>query len=181
MAAVRSSAHVVPRVVTASPSEVTLPTSADQRFRSAHRLHKTDEYSSVFAFRRALRGRFYMVHYRPNGLDTARLGVVVAKKLAKRANVPMDRVFVNVQRYGNMSAATVPVALCEALEQGRIKPGSLLLMPAFGGGLTFCAHLVRWGTRTQPIGSSSIELPPSPHSALELVQAYRRAKGHALT
>jgi putative membrane protein insertion efficiency factor/ribonuclease P protein component len=50
-------------------------------------LHKTDEYSSVFAFRRALRGRFYMVHYRPNGLDTARLGVVVAKKLAKRANV----------------------------------------------------------------------------------------------
>ena len=87
MAAVRSSAHVVPRVVTASPSEVTLPTSADQGFRSAHRLHKTDEYSSVFAFRRALRGRFYMVHYRPNELDTARLGVVVAKKLAKRANV----------------------------------------------------------------------------------------------
>ena len=86
MAVVRSSAHVVPRAVTASPSEVTLSTGADQGFRSAHRLHKTDEYSSVFAFRRALRGRFYMVHYRPNGLDTARLGVVVAKKLAKRAN-----------------------------------------------------------------------------------------------
>ncbi|AWI76202.1 MAG: ribonuclease P protein component [Betaproteobacteria bacterium HGW-Betaproteobacteria-13] len=63
------------------------PSSADQGFRSAHRLHKTDEFSSVFAFRRALRGRFYMLHYRPNGLDTARLGVVVAKKLAKRANV----------------------------------------------------------------------------------------------
>ncbi|ATE61948.1 ribonuclease P protein component [Thauera sinica] len=63
------------------------PASADQGFRSAHRLHKTDEYSSVFAFRRALRGRYYMLHYRPNGLDTARLGVVVAKKLAKRANV----------------------------------------------------------------------------------------------
>ncbi|HRP65666.1 MAG TPA: ribonuclease P protein component [Thauera sp.] len=87
MAAVRSSAHVVPRVVIASLSEVTLPTGADQGFRSAHRLHKTDEYSSVFAFRRALRGRFYMLHYRPNALDTARLGVVVAKKLAKRAKV----------------------------------------------------------------------------------------------
>ncbi|MCM8566521.1 ribonuclease P protein component [Thauera linaloolentis] len=86
MAAVQSSAHVVPRAVIASPSEVTLPTGADQGFRSAHRLHKTDEYSSVFAFRKALRGRFYMLHYRPNGLDTARLGVVVAKKLAKRAN-----------------------------------------------------------------------------------------------
>ena len=86
MVAVRSSAHVVPRAVIASLSEVVLPTGADQGFRSAHRLHKTDEYSSVFAFRRALRGRFYILHYRPNGLDTARLGVVVAKKLAKRAN-----------------------------------------------------------------------------------------------
>ena len=75
------------KAVIASPSEVIEPTSADQGFRSAHRLHKTDEYSSVFAFRRALRGRYYMVHYRPNGLDTARLGVVVAKKLARRANV----------------------------------------------------------------------------------------------
>ena len=84
--AVRSSAHVVPRAVIASQSEVTSPSGADQGFRSAHRLHKTDEYSSVFAFRRALRGRFYILHYRPNGLDTARLGVVVAKKLAKRAN-----------------------------------------------------------------------------------------------
>lgn len=87
MAVVRSFAPVVPRAVIASPSEVTLPAGADQSFRSAHRLHKTDEYSSVFAFRRALRGRYYMLHYRPNGLDTARLGVVVAKKLAKRANV----------------------------------------------------------------------------------------------
>ena len=75
------------KAVIASPSEVTGSASADQGFRSAHRLHKTDEYSSVFAFRRALRGRFYMVHYRPNGLSTARLGVVVAKKLARRANV----------------------------------------------------------------------------------------------
>lgn len=87
MAAVRSSAPAVPKVVIASPSEVTSSTSADQGFRSAHRLHKTDEYSSVFAFRRALRGRFYILHYRPSELDTARLGVVVAKKLAKRANV----------------------------------------------------------------------------------------------
>ncbi|MDR2688883.1 MAG: ribonuclease P protein component [Azoarcus sp.] len=56
-------------------------------FRHAHRLHETDEFSSVFAFRHALRGRFYVLYYRPNSLDTARLGVVVAKKLAKRANV----------------------------------------------------------------------------------------------
>ncbi|AYH46214.1 ribonuclease P protein component [Azoarcus sp. DN11] len=63
------------------------PPGVDQRFLSAYRLRKTDEYSSVFAFRRALKGRFFVVHYRPNELGTARLGVVVAKKLAKRANV----------------------------------------------------------------------------------------------
>ena len=59
----------------------------DASFRDAHRLRKTDEYSSVFAFRRALKGRWFIVHYRPNGLDTARLGVVVAKKLARRAHL----------------------------------------------------------------------------------------------
>lgn len=87
MAVVRSSVPVAPKAVIASLSEVTDLAGADQGFRSAHRLHKTDEFSSVFAFRRALRGRFYMLHYRPNGLDSARFGVVVAKKLAKRANV----------------------------------------------------------------------------------------------
>ena len=59
---------------------------ADLRFRDAYRLRKTDEYSSVFAFRRAIKGRYLIVHYRPNTLDTARLGVVVAKKLAKALN-----------------------------------------------------------------------------------------------
>ncbi|MBL8437339.1 MAG: ribonuclease P protein component [Zoogloeaceae bacterium] len=57
----------------------------DQRFLDAYRLRKTDEYSSVFAFRRAIRGRFLTLHYRPNRLETARLGLVVAKKLARRA------------------------------------------------------------------------------------------------
>ena len=63
------------------------PSGVDQRFLSAYRIRKTDEYSSVFAFRRAFKGRYFIVHYRPNELGTARVGVVVAKKLAKRANV----------------------------------------------------------------------------------------------
>ena len=69
----------------------------------------------------------------------------------------MERVFVNVQRYGNMSSATVPVALCEALEEGRVRPGALLLMPGFGGGLTFTAHVVRWGERITPLRQSHVE------------------------
>jgi len=77
----------VRRAVTASPFEVSSPPGVDQRFLDAYRLRKTDEYSSVFAFRRAHKGRFFIVHYRPNELGTARLGVVIAKKLAKRANL----------------------------------------------------------------------------------------------
>jgi 3-oxoacyl-[acyl-carrier-protein] synthase-3 len=100
----------------------------------------------------------------------------IIEAVAKRSGVPMERVFVNVQRYGNMSAATVPVALCEALEAGLVTPGALLLMPAFGAGLTFCAHLVRWGQRIQPLGHPSVELPPNSQSAVELVRAYIAAK-----
>jgi 3-oxoacyl-[acyl-carrier-protein] synthase-3 len=92
----------------------------------------------------------------------------------------MERVYVNVQRYGNMSAATVPVALCEALEDGRVRPGAQLLMPAFGGGLTFCAHLVRWGERVTPLASTDVDLQPVSRSALETVMRYRAARGAAI-
>ena len=94
----------------------------------------------------------------------------IIEAVARRAHVGMERVYVNVQRYGNMSAATVPVALCEALEEGRVRPGALLLMPGFGGGLSYCAHLVRWGRRTTPLGSSDAQLPPNDASALTLIR-----------
>jgi 3-oxoacyl-[acyl-carrier-protein] synthase-3 len=97
--------------------------------------------------------------------------------VAKRAGLANERVFVNVQRYGNMSAATVPVALVEALEEGRVKQGNLLLMPAFGAGLTWCAHLVRWGDRVTPKGATDVELPPCNETALELIRRYSRGKG----
>jgi len=93
----------------------------------------------------------------------------------------MDKVFTNVHRYGNMSAATVPVALCEALEEGRVKPDSLLLMPSFGGGLTFTGHVVRWGDRVTPLGSSDVDLPPIDKTALELVNQYRAIKSLRVT
>ncbi|HET7810686.1 MAG TPA: ketoacyl-ACP synthase III [Steroidobacteraceae bacterium] len=100
----------------------------------------------------------------------------IIEAVARKAGVPMERVFTNVARYGNMSAATVPVALCEALEEGRVKPGALLLMPSFGGGLTFTGHVVRWGERVAPLGGSDAELPPANQSALEIVNRYRGIK-----
>lgn len=97
----------------------------------------------------------------------------IIESVAKHAGVPMERVVVTVHKYGNMSAATVPVSLVEALREGRVKPGSLLLMPAFGGGLTFCALLVRWGDRVTPLGESQMTLPPCDKSALEMVNEIR--------
>ena len=102
----------------------------------------------------------------------------IIESVAKHAGLPMEKVFLTVQRYGNMSAATVPVALVDAIEEGRIKPGALILMPGFGGGLTLCSHLVRWGERVTPLGTSTAELPPCPSSALEMVNEIR-ARKHA--
>lgn len=97
----------------------------------------------------------------------------IIEAVAKYAGIPMDRVMVTVHKYGNMSAATVPVSLVEAVNDGRIRPGSLILMPGFGGGLTFGALLVRWGERVTPLGESSRTLPPFDGTALELVNAIR--------
>ena len=100
----------------------------------------------------------------------------IIEAVVARAGIPMDKVMLTVQRYGNMSAATVPVALAEALETGRVRPGALVLMPAFGAGLTFCAHLVRWGSRVTPLAHSEAALPPSPKTALEMVNEIRAHK-----
>jgi 3-oxoacyl-[acyl-carrier-protein] synthase-3 len=116
------------------------------------------------------------------GLTSDRIDLVVPHQanlriieaVAKYAGIPMDRVMVTVQKYGNMSAATVPVALVEALAEGRVQPGHHLLIPAFGGGLTWCAQVVRWGDRTTPLGSTDRALPPSTRSALELVNEVRQ-------
>ena len=115
---------------------------------------------------------------RRSGKSTADIGLVVPHQanlriiefVAKRADIPMERVFVTVHKYGNMSAATVPVALVEALEAGRVAPHSLILTPAFGGGLTFCSHVIRWGERVTPKDRSDAQLPPCERSALDIVK-----------
>ncbi len=68
----------------------------------------------------------------------------IIEATARYANIPMDKVFVNVDRYGNMSSATVPIALDEAVEQGRVGPGSNVMLVAFGAGFTWASAVVRW-------------------------------------
>ncbi len=64
--------------------------------------------------------------------------------LARKLSFPMEKVIVNVERYGNTSAASIPMALHEAAADGRLRPGQTVALVAFGGGLTAAAALLRW-------------------------------------
>jgi 3-oxoacyl-[acyl-carrier-protein] synthase III len=64
--------------------------------------------------------------------------------LAKRLKIPMSKVFVNVQKYGNMSAASTAVALVEAVQEGHVKKGDKVLLVAFGAGLTWASCVIQW-------------------------------------
>ena len=93
----------------------------------------------------------------------------IIESLARHLKVPMSQVVLNIQKYGNTSAATIPVAMVEALEAGRIKPGDRLLLATFGAGLTRGAGLILWGQRTTPLGESDARLPPCDQTALEIL------------
>ena len=64
--------------------------------------------------------------------------------IAERLNLPLERVFMNLDKYGNTSAATIPVALDEANKAGRLNKGDVVLLVAFGGGFTWASSVVRW-------------------------------------
>jgi 3-oxoacyl-[acyl-carrier-protein] synthase-3 len=143
-------------------------------------------------FKRAVKGMTAATEalLRQCGLGPADIDLVVPHQANKRIieavtqriGIGMERVMLTVHRYGNMSAATVPVALVEAVEEQRVRPGALILMPAFGGGLSVCAHLVRWGQRLNPLAAAAIDLPPCEQSALALVndiRARQDAKGRS--
>ncbi len=68
----------------------------------------------------------------------------ILEAAARFAGVPLEKLYVNVNRYGNTSAASVPIALNEALSEGRIKPGDKVLLCSFGAGVTWGAALVEW-------------------------------------
>ncbi|VAX16905.1 3-oxoacyl-[acyl-carrier-protein] synthase, KASIII [hydrothermal vent metagenome] len=87
-----------------------------------------------------------------NGLTAGDVDIVIPHQaniriinaVGKSLGVPEEKVFVNIDRYGNTSAASIPIAMYEAVEEGRVKPGDLVLLVAFGGGLTWGATLIRW-------------------------------------
>src|SRR6266542_3019653 len=80
----------------------------------------------------------------------------IIEQVAKRLHFPMDRVFVNIQRYGNTSAASIPIAICEAEATGRLRRGDKVLLVVFGGGFTWGASVLEW------FGAHDGARPPGP-------------------
>jgi 3-oxoacyl-[acyl-carrier-protein] synthase III len=86
------------------------------------------------------------------GLKTSDIKLVVPhqsnlriiESAAKRMKLPLERFAINLQDYGNTSAASIPIALCEAVAAGRVQPGDNLVLVGFGAGLTWAAVVVRW-------------------------------------
>ncbi len=68
----------------------------------------------------------------------------IIEAASKRLNIPMEKIYVNLDKYGNMSAASVPVALDEAVKKGLIKKDDMVVLVAFGGGLTWGSTLLKW-------------------------------------
>ena len=87
-----------------------------------------------------------------NGLQTSDLNLLVphqanlriAQFVQQRLKLRDDQVFNNIQKYGNTTAASIPIALCEAYEEGKVKEGDLVCLAAFGSGFTWGSALIRW-------------------------------------
>ena len=80
---------------------------------------------------------------------------------------------VNIATHGNSAAASVPMALTDALDAGMIGPGSIVVQTAFGGGVTWGSTVTRWGERVEPLGSCDAELPPCDETVFDLLAANR--------
>uniref|UniRef100_UPI00404AB36B beta-ketoacyl-ACP synthase III n=3 Tax=Candidatus Limnocylindrus sp. TaxID=2802978 RepID=UPI00404AB36B len=88
----------------------------------------------------------------------------IIEHVSKAIGYPMEKIFVNLDRYGNTSAASIPIALSEAVAAGRLKPGDVFCTVAFGGGYTSGAFVTRWdadpanGARAAAVDSSTITI-----------------------
>ncbi|MGC4042518.1 MAG: beta-ketoacyl-ACP synthase III [Armatimonas sp.] len=78
----------------------------------------------------------------------------IIEAAAKRMNLPPEKVFVNVEKYGNTSAASIPIAMYEAWKSGLLKPGDIIVSVGFGAGLTWGANVIKWGNLPAAVADS---------------------------
>jgi 3-oxoacyl-[acyl-carrier-protein] synthase-3 len=96
--------------------------------------------------------------------------VRIIQALAKRLNFPMEKIMVCIDKYANTSAAAIPLALCDALAEGRVKPGMTILTASFGAGLTCGAGIIRWGDRVEPLQHSDADIAPFEGTVFDLMK-----------
>jgi len=106
----------------------------------------------------------------------------IIEHVSKAIDYPMDQIFVNLDKYGNTSAASIPIALSEAVAAGRLKPGDVFCTVAFGGGYTSGAFVTRWdadpahGARAASVDASKIVVVrPEGGAKADVVPAALRA------
>jgi 3-oxoacyl-[acyl-carrier-protein] synthase-3 len=86
-------------------------------------------------------------HLKPEDIDLLvphQANLRISQYVQQLLGLSDDKVFNNIQKYGNTTAASVPIALCEAWEAGKIKEGDLVCLAAFGSGFTWASALIRW-------------------------------------
>lgn len=140
-----------------------------------NRLH----FEGQAVFKIAVRGITESVR---RALDTAGVGVDevavavphqanqrIIEAAAKRLGLDPDRVVLNIADHGNTSAASIPMALTDALDDGRIAPGDIVVLTAFGGGVTWGTVVVRWGDRVTRVAVSGAELAAPEVDVFELL------------
>lgn len=127
-----------------------MPASAET---VAQRLHFTQmDGNEVFKFAVKVMGEAVKQALEMANLSTSDItylvphqaNIRIIQSAAKRVGMPMDKVIVNVDKYGNTSAASIPIALDEAVKGGKIKKGDTIAMVGFGGGLTWAASIIKW-------------------------------------
>ena len=108
---------------------------------------------------RAAREACEMAGFAPSDVDLFiphQANIRIIRSAADSLGVPDDRVFTNVDRYGNTSAGSVPIALCEAIQEGRLKPGDKLVLVGFGAGLTWAGVAMEWTAPLQPLAPAEL-------------------------
>ncbi|MGI1658910.1 MAG: beta-ketoacyl-ACP synthase III [Desulfitobacterium sp.] len=129
------------------------PTSAETVEKKMHTIHMAG--SEVFKFAVRIMGETALKALAKAGLNKEDIDCLVPHQAntrivdsaVKRLGIDPEKVIVNLDRYGNMSAASIPVALDEASRSGRLKYGDIMVMVGFGGGLTWGAAVVKWSKR----------------------------------
>lgn len=126
------------------------PATADTLAERLHYIHMNG--SEVFKFAVKAMGGSALRSLKKSGMEPQDIDLVVPHQAniriilsaAKRLKLPMDKMMVNVDKYGNTSAASIPIALAEALAAGRIKKGDNVILVGFGAGLTWASCVMKW-------------------------------------